>query len=1217
MTFRAAIWPLFFLVFANLAGADAQSLAPYRRLVIEKVGETKLGTINDLVEDGRGFIWLAGYYSVYRYDGAQIEAFSNRPDDTASIVPGPYEHLKKSRAGEGLWIGSSTGGLSYLDLQTGKALNYTANAEDQGALAGNSIADIYEDPDGGMWVGTDLFALHYLSPGSKRFLRFRPPLPAGVADYPAAGLLGEIIPDRHDPRVLWIGSRFGVYRFDRKNAQFQLFPFEHNLQYWYRPQNLQIYMDADGMIWCGGITTGLCKLNTSSGHWQVFKKTGQTLQSHNINNVLDIAPLDDTTLLTLTLMDDAWKVNLRTGAIEFLSISTINSAGIPVALFSMCRSFNGDLWLAYGNGLVHLTKKSSLWPFVSFPGLNPSLDQNNWQRAYLVSGDKKYLYIGTLRGNGLLKYRLDDGNTEAFSYRNLDNPGESDVLMDALCFGRDGRLWIGTDTGLLYLNRGERIIRSFDGNGAGATALQGAQVTSLYARNNELWVGTKGRGAFRVDLQTDAVEQLETRGLIKTSAVSRITGKDKGPVWFGHDRGLTAYDPARKTDWHFDRQKRPPSGLSDDQVTSLAYDAAGHLWVSTLGGGMMRLLNGDQEHPHFDAYYNNEVPGGNVVYEFAICDRGRIWLGTQSGLAVLDTAAQSFVNYDSRDGMIAKIGSMIRLPDGRIASAAYRGFHLFHPDSVLHSGVPPVPYLRNFRIFDRDVDLPYAVDRMEQLTLNYNQNHFSFELGALNFEEKARTHYAYRLEGYDQDWVFSGTRNYLSYNNLPAGEYVLRVKAANKSAIWSEHDKTIGIVIRPPYWQTWWFRLLVLAFVSAVAYGIYKAWRQRRRTLIAQRLVEYFAHADYSGAGVRDILWDVAHKCLARLRLEDCVIYLLDESGEYLVQAAAYGANNPGPYELQEPLRIPLGRGIVGAAGLKAQPELVPDTRRDPRYIVDDQPRLSELAIPIVHEGRLVGVIDSEHSRQGFFTEYHIQVLKTIASLCAGKIAQARARELMEEKERQLNELNRNLAESQLTALRAQMNPHFLFNCLNSINWYIIKNRPAEASRYIARFSKLIRLILEHSKKRQITLERELEALRLYLDMEAMRFEHRFDYQIEVPPDIDIEDIMVPPLIFQPYVENAIWHGLMPKNAPGRLQIHLKMEKNALVCIIEDNGIGREAAAAMRQGTANKRESQGLKITEARIRQMGGQSNGAPVRFTDLYDETGAAAGTRVEVRVG
>ena len=1222
MTFRAGYWYwlALFLIFSGLGSLVAQSL-PYRRLIVDKVGETSLGTLYDLTEDARGFLWIGGTHSLYKYDGTNLELFNDKPDDSTSIVPGAYVQVRKCRKSDGIWIGSNTGGLSYLDLRTEKARNFTADSGIPGSLAGNEIAGLYEDADGGLWVGTNQFTLHYLSPvaGQRHFQRFRPKIPVdGSMDYTTAGLLGEIIPDVKNPDLLWVGSRYGVYRFNRRDTSFHLFPFSQVVPYFYRQVNLQMFMDARGYIWCGTAFTGLCRLDPATGRWDVYKKEGQAFASHNINNIQDITLLNDSALLILTTVDDAWTMPLKGGKPSFHSISPLNGVGLSQALTAALKTRDGDIWISSNDGLIRLTKKSVLWPFVFFPGRNPALDKNNWQRAYAISPDRRQLYIGTLRGNGLLTYDLENGNMSALPYRKPESPEGSDVLMDALCFDAGGRLWIGSDTGLLYLNAGERLINRFAGSGPDFSALSEAQVSALFIRGDTLWVGTKGRGAFFIDMSTSEVRQVETGKLSKTSTVNTIQG-DAKYIWLGHDRGLSAYDPAGKSTRHFDRYSPPPLGLSNDQVTALAYDAAGHLWVSTLGGGMLRLRNGNPQQPCFEPYYNNEVPGGNVVYDFVICDRGQLWLGTQSGLAVLDTGSRTFVNYDIRDGMFAKIGSMIRVPDGRIASGAYRGFHFFHPDSVLYAGRPPVPYLKHFRIFDREVDLPTQVDRMESLTLAYDQNHFSFEIGALNFDENARTHYAYQLVGYDKDWVYSGARNYLSYNNLPAGHYTLRVKASNKHGIWSEQDKTIPIVIRPPYWQTLWFRLLVLSVVTVLAGGMYHAWRQRQRTLQAQGIVEYFANTDYQGTDVRDILWDVAHKCMSRLHLEDCVIYLLDESGEHLVQEAAYSLKSSRPGDLSEALRIPLGQGIVGVAGLKARPEMVNDTRRDPRYIVDEKPRLSELAVPILHDGRLIGVIDSEHSRRNFFTDYHLQVLKTIASLCAGKIAQAQAKELMQEKERQLRELNRNLAESQLTALRAQMNPHFLFNCLNSINWYIIKNRPAEASRYIARFSRLIRLILDHSKDRQITLARELEALRLYLDMEAMRFEHRFEYSIDLSPDLDPEDVMVPPLIFQPYVENAIWHGLMPKNAPGHLRLSLRAEVDVVVCTIEDDGIGRAAAAAQRDHATVKRQSQGLKITEARIRQLGGQSNGNtdPVRFTDLYDSDGVAAGTRVEVRVG
>lgn len=1213
------LFPLFLFLFPGIRLLEAQSL-PYRRVILTEVGETPLAGITCIAEDDRGFLWLGGVSGLFKYDGNALDIFSNRPDDSTSIVPGPYVQIKKSHQTEALWIASNTSGLSFFDLRNERATNYSAEPADSTALISNSIADLCEDPNGGLWVGTNKFTLHYLPPGalSKQFQRFQPDIPdKSVSDRSAAGPLGEIVADRNNPDILWIGSRFGIYRFDKKRRVFTLFPFDHRVEFWYQPVNLELHTDPSGALWCGSTATGLCRLDPHTGQWRIFKKPEESPPLLYANMIKDICTLDEQHLLVLTYAEDAWKINWETQNPEYLRIGVYQPNGRPYGFICAKPTRAGDFWLAYQAGLIHLTKNAGSWGFLSFPYLDPQLKKNNWQRAYAIAPDQQSLYIGTLRGNGLLVYSMKNNQIEAFSYRKPESLETTDVLMSALCFDKNGRCWIGSDTGLLYLDKGARQIQRFVSADPGFDSLRDAQIGALAWQGEHLWIGTKGRGLFRLDARTTQIQRIRDAGLTPASTINCLLADKQGRLWIGHELGLSAIQQQPGKTWHFNHKQRPPRGLTNDQVTCLEIDAAGHLWIATLGGGMLRLRNTDPEQPWFDAYYNNAVPGGNLVYQFVCCDRGQVWLGVQSGLAFLDTTTRAFVNYDIRDGMYAKIGAMIRLPDGRIASGAHQGIQLFHPDSVLHSSAPPVPYLKRFRVFDAEIELPYQIDRMPGITLAYNQNHFSFELGALNFGEKARTSFAYQLEGYDRNWVYSGTRNYISYTNLPAGTYTLRVKAANKHGIWSVQEKTIQIIIRPPYWQTWWFRLGALVLLGAIAYGIFIAWKQRRRTLKTQRTVEYFANADYQKASVRDILWDLSHKCIARLGLEDCVIYLLDESGETLVQEAAYGLKGPEPYHLKDPLHIPLGQGIVGAAALKGLPELVPDTRLDRRYIVDDQARLSELAVPILHDGQVIGVIDSEHSRRGFFTQYHVQTLKTIAALCSDKIASARAEELVQEKERQLRELNRNLAESQLTALRAQMNPHFLFNCLNSINWYIIKNQPADASRYIAKFSRLVRLILEHSRSAQISLTQELEALQLYLDMEAMRFDQRFDYEITLDPALEPDDAMVPPLIFQPYIENAIWHGLMPKKGAGHLQIKIRQDGEHIHCTIEDDGIGRAAAAANSSHHTRKRQSQGLKITEARLRQHNRQENGvSPVQFTDLYDAAGQAAGTRVEVFV-
>lgn len=1217
MPFRFAILSLLLLIVARLPGQTPQ----FRQEIIDAVKGIPLLSLGDMAQDNRGFLWIGGLYSLCKYDGTDMEVFTNHPDDSSSIAPGPYVLVIKGK-NECLWVGSNTNGLIRFDLRTEKARNFLSDPANPAALAGNEISGLYETPEGGLWVGTNRFALHYLPPGASKFQRFMPPLPPGINDYSEAGLLGEIVPDPVHPDRLWVGARNGVYLFDCHTHAFRLFPFEKSVNYWYRSYNVQLHPDADGQVWAGSFGTGLKCLHPDTGQWQEWKKSGDNPAQINSNTVFDIVPFDDHRLLVTTAIDGIWLADFKTRTMEYPGISPKQPNGQPANLSFARKVANGDFWFGTGNGLVRLSSRVPALNWRYFPNLNPKLERNNWQRAYALSPDRNLLCIGTLRGDGLLLYDWKTNRLGAISYHRPLKTGQTDVFMDALAFDANGRLWIGTEDGLLWM---QQPVETALKNNAGIEPVNplnpvvgNAHVTALLVAGETLYIGTKGRGLFRMNLNTRVQEPVQPNaGLTGTSNINCLLADASGKIWVGHDGGLTVFDGKTGLYKYFQHASGLKAGLSWNQVTDLDLDVAGHLWISTLGGGMNRLRHADPDHPQFDHYFNNDVPGGNVVYEFVLAENGQLWLGTQSGHALLDTATRQFVNYDHRDGLFAKIGSMIRLPDGRIVSGGNAGFHIFHPDSLRKSDTPPVVYFKRFKIFDKQIDLPGQIDHIPELRLDYDQNYFSFELGALNFGDQERTQFAYWLEGFDPGWVSSGSRDYVSYTNLPAGKYRFRVKAANKHGMWSVQEKVIEIVILPPWWRSWWFRLLSVFVLAALAWVLYKAWQQRRRVLEAQRVVEYFNKADYRNASVHDILWDVIHNCIARLELEDCVIYLLDETGENLVQEAASGAKNPRPFEILNPIVIPLGKGIVGSVALKKQAQLITDTRLDPRYIVDDQPRLSELAVPIVHENRVIGVIDSEHSRKGFFKKFHLKVLQTVAALSAEKIVKARAEAIVKEKERQLHELNRNLAESQLTALRAQMNPHFLFNCLNSINWYIVKNQPKEASRYLTKFSRLIRLILEYSKNREISLSQELDTLRLYIEMEAMRFEHHFEFDISIAPDLDPEDIDIPPLILQPYVENAIWHGLMQKNGPGKLCVEIFAEKNLLVCVIEDDGIGREAAAEIIGQAVRPRELHGMSMTEARLAMLNGNSSAVvPVRIVDLLDATGRAAGTRVEIRL-
>ena len=214
-------------------------------------------------------------------------------------------------------------------------------------------------------------------------------------------------------------------------------------------------------------------------------------------------------------------------------------------------------------------------------------------------------------------------------------------------------------------------------------------------------------------------------------------------------------------------------------------------------------------------------------------------------------------------------------------------------------------------------------------------------------------------------------------------------------------------------------------------------------------------------------------------------------------------------------------------------------------------------------------------------------------------------------------EYEKQLANVKMDALRSQINPHFIFNCLNSIDYYIIKNESQKASEYLNQFSRLIRLILQNSSANSVTLKDELEALQLYMQMESLRFNNRFDYIVKVEKGLNLEALEIPPMLLQPYVENAIWHGLMNKGDKGKISVEVTRENGFLSFAVEDNGIGRKKAEALKSKNATKKRSMGMNITRNRIEllnQMFGRQT--TVKIIDLEGEDHMPNGTRVELSI-
>lgn len=718
-----------------------------------------------------------------------------------------------------------------------------------------------------------------------------------------------------------------------------------------------------------------------------------------------------------------------------------------------------------------------------------------------------------------------------------------------------------------------------------------------------------------------------------------IEAEDK-TLWLGSNMGL----------FHFYRDSLYPAFIKNLEnvvlgITDMQQDKYGNIWISTLGHGLLlcRFKQGQLElQQKFDSRNNLR---SDIFLKILIDKDENIWAASYDGIIKLEAEQNSnhylASFYTAEDGFIRNDYQRISLMqdnEGTIWAASSNGMVNFKSfDEHIDSSSLRL-YITGLQSADSDYYFGNGIDNALQDKMNFNarNNNLTISYAAIHLSNPKDVHYLYRLAGIDTAWVDATNERTAIYHNLPTGNYVFEVKASAGNNQWTS-PVTLSFQISPPFWKRWWFLLLTAIFIATLIFYLLKlrvrsikrneAQKTEMQKLRAmsyeyqleiEQIINYFATSISGQKNMDDMLWDIAKNCISKLGFEDCVIYLKDDVRNILMQKAAWGPKTSAQDVIIDPIEIPVGKGIVGTVALTCKPEIVNDTSLDERYIVDDERRFSEIAVPIINNGHAIGIIDSEHSSKNFYTERHLQILTTIASLCADKIDKARAEQQAREKEIELIRLNSDLATSQLTALRSQMNPHFIFNALNSVQQYILTGDVDEANKYLSKFSRLQREILHHCDQNFISLEKEIEMLNLYLQLEQLRFNEQFNYSVRFSDDIDPSEIKIPPMMLQPFVENAIWHGLMPKQGPKEITIDFMIkEEQLMICTIKDNGIGREAAAKMKHsaGSNGIHKSKGLALVIDRLDILKKHYQQTfEVSISDIKDLSGKILGTSVKL---
>ncbi|MEJ2544753.1 MAG: histidine kinase [Calditrichaceae bacterium] len=408
-----------------------------------------------------------------------------------------------------------------------------------------------------------------------------------------------------------------------------------------------------------------------------------------------------------------------------------------------------------------------------------------------------------------------------------------------------------------------------------------------------------------------------------------------------------------------------------------------------------------------------------------------------------------FSNNDGADGLKSNMYNIVaffKFENGELGFAGINGLNIFHPENIISNTYVPPIYITNFKKFDQPVNSDIDLTDISQIELSYNDNYFTIEFVSLDFSHPEKNRYAYKMEGVNEHWIHSKNENFATYTNIDPGEYEFKVRGTNSDGVWNMEGDELTIVIKPPFWMTWWFKLIIISIITL------------------------------------------------------SLVYTL--------------------------------------------------------FIII-------------------------------------------------------------KREKQKTAINKKISELKLQALQAQMNPHFIFNTINAIQFFINKKDNESAYFYLTKFSRLLRRTLENSEELRIPLEEELETLKLYLELQLLRYGNKFSYHIDIDPKLDTHMIEIPSMVFQPYIENSIQHGFSSTRKGGKLEISIKQKDDMLVCDIVDNGVGIKKSLSLKKEKGSTHISSGMKLTAERLEIINtAHKDNINVSINDLNDTNRKETGTRVTLQI-
>jgi signal transduction histidine kinase/ligand-binding sensor domain-containing protein/DNA-binding response OmpR family regulator len=830
----AAVWLLAITGYAQPAHINFTSITARDGLLSN--------TIFGIVKDRYGLMWFATTDGLNKYDGTNFTVYRNSTDDSTSLRANEVLSLHEDKAGN-LWVGTGGGGLSRYNRQKNTFEHFDFNNTAINCRA--VIKSICSDSRGRLWIAP-YGSLYIMDPASGSVSPIDLPDSEGR---PVKTVVECLFEDRK--HRIWIGTEHGLFRYNFETSSFKRFlcrpadpsSLAHN-------HVRTIAEDTAGAIWVG-TADGLSKLQPDGQQFVTYRNIPGNEASLSDNRVTSIGVDNDGLLWVGTL-------------------NGINAVDVVTGKATTYKTQDGDIFGLTGKAIScsYLDKAGIYWFGTFHHGIN-KYDRNiNLFGLKLTSSfDKKggpppmitsfaenphgNTYVATFDG-GLYEFDHRTGKTRQIDIR-LNGKIVAPLIIMALHMTPENRLYIGTyEKGVIILDPSSGKTQQVKVENASGNPFSNDIYCLGGDSKGNIWAGTNGAGIHvirdnKIIATYSPVPSGPNQRLLPINGYIRAITEDADKnIWIGtHGGGVAVYHPLTTT-WTIYNQGN--SQLPGNKIQSIFSGSHESMWLGTDGGGLSLF---DKQKKQFTRFTEKDGLQNTTIYQIVEDLHGQLWLSTNTGISCMDPANHTFRNFTFYNGVqnsnfVHESG--IRLSDGEILFGGLEGINYFNPAGLTTNHNVPKVLLTDLKISNKSVyprdDAPIKEDISiaKEIRLDYKQN-FALSFVGLNYTLAKQNLYAYRLEGFEKEWNYTGTNNTASYINLAPGTYIFHVKAANNDGVWNSDESQIRIDVRPPFWRTpAAYMAYILALGGLVLYLRYRAIIALRKKLALEQQQQQAKH---------------------------------------------------------------------------------------------------------------------------------------------------------------------------------------------------------------------------------------------------------------------------------------------------------------------------------------------------------------------------------------